>query len=283
MPELPEVEIVARNLRKTIAGKQIEEVCLSGKALRRPVPGDFATKLKGKTIREITRRGKYLIVEMEPHTYWLIHLGMSGRLLYLPKPSERPPHTHAAIRFADGGELQYRDPRRFGLMSVCEAAGIVDIPEIQALGCDPLSSDFNSKWLCKELKQSRREIKAFLLDQHLIAGLGNIYVCEALFRCGLHPSMRCNRITNAQAAALADGIQSVLRAAISHRGTSFSDFLDSDGRPGGHQGFLQVFQKEGEKCRRCGAIIRRIRQGNRSSYYCPCCQKSGRRTIGKKG
>lgn len=284
MPELPEVETIARKLRKTIGGKCIAEVSLSGKTLRRPVPVDFVSRLRGRTIRAVHRRGKYLIVEMDPRAFWLIHLGMSGRLFYSPSPVERPRHTHATIRFADGGELQYRDPRRFGLLAVSEIPRLAALPEIRRLGKDPLSSGFTSRWLWLELAQSRREIKSFLLDQRKIAGLGNIYVCEAMFRAHLNPTRRSNTVARREAAALTRAIREVLRAAIRHRGTSFSDFIDSDGKPGEHQDFLHVFQREGERCRRCGATIRRARQRNRSTYFCPRCQRAAwRGSEGKRG
>jgi formamidopyrimidine-DNA glycosylase len=279
MPELPEVETIARKLRETIAGKRIDEVCLSGKSLRRPVPGDFVSQLRGRTIRAVHRRGKYLIVEMEPRAFWLIHLGMSGRLLFSAGPIERPRHTHAAVRFAGGGELQYRDPRRFGLLDVYEISGLAALPEIRRLGKDPLSSGFTSRWLWRELSQSRKDIKSFLLDQRKIAGLGNIYACEAMFQARLHPMRRSNTIARREALGLTCAIRGVLRAAIRHRGTSISDFVDSDGKPGEHQDFLHVFQREGEKCRRCDAIIRRVRQGNRSTYFCPRCQRG---MVGKR-
>ncbi|MBZ5496435.1 MAG: bifunctional DNA-formamidopyrimidine glycosylase/DNA-(apurinic or apyrimidinic site) lyase [Acidobacteriia bacterium] len=283
MPELPEVETIACKLRSTIAGKRIAAVHLSGKALRRPIPADLASILQGRAIRSIHRRGKYLILEMEPHAFWLIHLGMSGRIFYLPSASEPPKHTHATFRFTDGGELQFCDPRRFGLMDVYQVSSLAALPELRLLGKDPLSSGFNADWLLPELAQSRREIKSFLLDQHKIAGLGNIYVCEAMFRARVHPTRRCDTFTRREAVSLARAIREVLRAAIRNRGTSFSDFMDSDGEPGAHQDFLHVFQREGEKCRRCRATIVRMRQGNRSTYYCPRCQNGRLGSQGKKG
>ena len=283
MPELPEVETIARRLRATIPGKRIGEVCLSGKSLRRPMPAALAARLQGRLIRGIERRGKYLILEMDPHAFWLIHLGMSGRLFISSRPAERPTHTHATIRFTDGSEMQYRDPRRFGLMDLSEAASLSALPEIQRLGRDPLSSGFRAAWLAAELAQSRREIKAFLLDQGKIAGLGNIYVCEALFQARLHPQRRCHTVTREEAAALARAIRAILRSAIENHGTTFSDFVDADGEPGAHQDFLRVFQREGERCYRCRAFILRVRQGNRSSYYCPGCQDARPGAMRKKG
>ncbi len=280
---MPEVETIARKLRRSIAGKQIAGVYLSGKALRRPMPCDFAALLKGRTIRSIHRRGKYLILEMEPQAFWLIHLGMSGRLFYAPEPAERPGHTHASVQFTDGGELQFCDPRRFGLMDFYQTSSLEALPEVQRLGKDPLGSSFDADWLWPELKQTRRDLKSFLLDQRKIAGLGNIYVCEAMFRAHVHPARRCDTLTRREAAALTHAIREVLKAGIRNRGTSFSDFMDSDGELGAHQDFLCVFQREGEKCRDCRATIVRIRQGNRSTYFCPRCQAGSPRRKGKKG
>jgi len=283
MPELPEVETIARKLRRTIAGKRIAGVFLSGKTLRRPMPGDLAALLQGRTIRSIHRRGKYLILEMKPHAFWLIHLGMSGRLIYTIEPRERPQHTHAVVEFSDGGELQFSDPRRFGLMDFYQVSQLEALPEVQRLGKDPLGAAFHAEWLLPELARTRRDLKSFLLDQHKIAGLGNIYVCEAMFRARVHPSRRCNTLTRKDAVALTHAVREILRAAIRNRGTTFSDFMDSDGHFGSHQAYLHVFQREGEKCHRCHAMISRIKQGNRSTYFCPGCQKSKPEIRGKKG
>jgi formamidopyrimidine-DNA glycosylase len=272
MPELPEVETLARRLRGTVVGKRVAEVRLSGFALRKPVADDFAARLQGRTIEKISRRGKYLIAELRPNTYWLIHLGMSGRLLYHERESVPATHTHAVVRFSDSSELEYRDHRRFGLLAAYDVREPGLIPEIRSLGMDPLRSGFNQKYLRPLLQNSRQEIKSFLLDQKRIAGLGNIYVCEALYLAGIHPSRRCSEIAPGETARLVRAIRTVLRAGINHKGTSFSDFMDSDGNPGENQKYLKVFQREGEACRRCHSPIRRMRQGNRSSFYCSCCQ-----------
>ncbi len=273
MPEMPEVETIARTLRRTIIGKRVSEVRLSGLPLRRPIAHTFAAMLSGRTIRRIHRRGKYLIAEMDPRAFWLIHLGMSGRIFYFSNSADGARHTHATIRFTDATELQYRDHRRFGLLAAYEVSSLGEIPEMQGLGFDPLGSSFTAGWLWQQLHASRQAVKSFLLDQRKIAGLGNIYVCEALFHARLKPQRRCYRITRREAAGLARAIGKVLRQAIRNHGTSFSDFLDSDGELGYNQNFLQVFQREKEKCRRCRSLIRRLRQGNRSSFFCPGCQK----------
>jgi formamidopyrimidine-DNA glycosylase len=272
MPEMPEVETLVRQLRKTIIGKRVAGVRLSGLPLRRPIADTLGAKLRGRRIRKILRRGKYLVVELEPKIYWLIHLGMSGRIMYHVKAGADTRHTHAVFQFSDATELEYRDHRRFGLLAAYDVQRLDQVPEIGSLGKDPLSPGFNGGYLWPQLQRSRQEIKSFLLDQRRVAGLGNIYVCESLFQAGIHPTRRCFTLTPEDTSRLIDAIREVLRKAIGNHGTSFSDFLDSEGRRGGHQSCLMVFQRDGEKCVRCGSRIRRVRQGNRSSFYCSHCQ-----------
>ncbi len=272
MPEMPEVETLARKLRKTVVGKCVTEVRLSGLPLRKPISENFASRLQGRTIRKILRRGKYLLAEMNPKAYWLIHLGMSGRILYHLKESVAAKHTQAIIRFSDSTELEYRDHRRFGLLAAYEVSRPGLIPEIRSLGMDPLCAGFNGKWLWPLLRKSRQDIKSFLLDQRKIAGLGNIYACESLFLARIHPTRRCFTLDPKETTYLIGAIRKVLQSAIRHKGTSFSDFMDTDGKPGDNQDYLMVFQREGENCCKCQAPIQRIRQGNRSSFCCAHCQ-----------
>ncbi len=272
MPEMPEVETIARSLRKVLVGKRVSEVRLSGLALRKPIAETFASSLLGRAIRKIHRRGKYLILELEPRAFWLIHLGMSGRVFWRSTANPPVKHTHAIVRFSDHTELEYRDHRRFGLLAAYEVAGLGQIPELHNLGMDPLDRTLNEGSLWPQLHSSRTEIKSFLLDQRKIAGLGNIYVCEVLYRAGIHPARRCFSLNRREVTALIRAIKAVIRLAVRNRGTSFSDFMDSNGEPGENQQFLRVFQREGKKCKRCRTAIRRMRQGNRSSFYCPRCQ-----------
>jgi formamidopyrimidine-DNA glycosylase len=272
MPEMPEVETLARKLRDVLIGKKVAQVRLSGLPLRKPIADTFAAQIRERTIRKILRRGKYLILELEPQAFWLIHLGMSGRVLYHASTGKIANHTHAIIRFSDSTELEYRDHRRFGLLAAYEVSHVEKIPEISALGIDPLSPRFNRDYIFPLLRKSRQEIKSFLLDQGKIAGLGNIYACEALFLAQINPVRRCCTLAPRETARLVDSIRKVLRLAIRNRGTSFSDFMDSDGNPGENQNNLKVFQREGKDCVRCGAPIRRIKQGNRSSFFCYHCQ-----------
>jgi formamidopyrimidine-DNA glycosylase len=272
MPELPEVETIARKLRKTIIGKRVARVRLSGLSLRKPIEKRFAQGLRGHTIRRIHRRGKYLILELAPRGFCLIHLGMSGRILFHPGSAPPLKHTHATIRFSDKSELEYRDPRRFGWLALYEVSRLDQIPELGPLGMDPMHAQFTPKWLFICLQASRRDVKSFLLDQTKIAGLGNIYACEALFQAGIHPRRRCYSLTEKETGELTRTIKAVLQSALRHRGTSFSDFMDSNGNPGENQKYLEVYQREGDLCRRCNSNIRRLHQGGRSSFFCPRCQ-----------
>jgi formamidopyrimidine-DNA glycosylase len=272
MPEMPEVETLARKLRTTVVGKRVTEVRLSGLPLRKPIADTFASKLQSRTIHRIVRRGKYLIAELDPKAYWLIHLGMSGRILFHSRKSPVTKHTHAVIRFSDSTELEYRDHRRFGLLAAYEVRRLSLIPEIRSLGMDPLRSCFSDQWLWPLLRKSEQEIKAFLLDQRRIAGLGNIYACESLFLARIHPARRCFTLNAKETTRLAGAIKDVLKIAIKHKGTTFSDFMDSDGKAGDNQNYLTVYQREGQECPRCRAPILRMQQSNRSSFYCSQCQ-----------
>ena len=273
MPELPEVETIAQILRHTIVGKRIVGVDLSGLPLRKPVEDSFAAKLRGRTIRTVGRIGKYLIVGMEPESLWLVHLGMSGKLLVSRDLDASAKHTHAIIHFSDDTRLEYRDPRRFGFLAVYEGMQLSQIPEISSLGKDPTGPGFDENWLYRLLQKSRCPIKNFLLDQHNIAGLGNIYACESLFYARIHPARRCFTLSMDDTRRLVRAIRKVLHQAIRNGGTSFSDFMDSEGKPGRNQKYLSVFQKEGHRCTRCHGFIRKMRQGNRSTFYCARCQK----------
>jgi formamidopyrimidine-DNA glycosylase len=199
-----------------------------------------------------------------------MHLGMSGRLLILPGDAPLAAHEHVRVRFADGIVLAYRDPRRFGWMRVAARA---DLEEIARLGAEPLNGDFGAATLRRGLRATRRDVKAALLDQRVVAGIGNIYANEILFRAGVRPTRRCHRLTDRDIAALARATKAVLTGAVERRGTSFSDYFDSDGIPGTFQDVLAVFDRAGKPCRRCGATIKRRPQGGRSSFYCSTCQR----------
>ncbi len=273
MPELPEVEMVARSLGPLV-GRRITRVETSRLALRQPV--DFAALQKyavGTEIRTITRRGKYLLIELATGATLVSHLGMTGRFLFAAVADQRPPHTHAAFLLDDGRELRFVDPRRFGVLLVARPRRLHEIAELATLGPEPLGDEFTLGHLRAKLSGSRRDLKAFLLDQTNVAGLGNIYACEALFVAGISPRRRADRVGPKRVERLHEAIRRVLADGIAHRGTSFSDYVDADGQRGDNLAHLWVYGREAQPCRRCKSKIRRFVQQARSTFYCPACQK----------
>jgi formamidopyrimidine-DNA glycosylase len=274
VPELPEVETVARTLRPHVSGATILGVQTSRHALRRPIPEDVLHRAcVGARFETVERVGKYLLIAISSGSTLLVHLGMSGRLLMIDSSAIRAPHTHLVFTLAGGRDLRYVDPRRFGVIA-CYSTDTVDAaPELAPLGPDPFTSGFTVEYLARALAGSRRDLKSFLLDQRQIAGLGNIYVCEALFRAGLSPRRSTSRMGDDRSSRLHEAILHVLSEGIRNRGTSFSDYLDVNGEMGQNQAVLWAYGREGEQCRKCGGVIRRLVQGGRSTFYCPVCQK----------
>jgi formamidopyrimidine-DNA glycosylase len=272
VPELPEVETIVRSLRPRLVGARIAAVETSGMALRMARPLD-ATLLRrtcqGARIAAVRRRGKYILIETAPPAGVLVHLGMSGRLRLQPADDPREKHTHVVWTLDDARELRFVDPRRFGLV---QAAGdLEELPELTLLGPDPLA-ELDAPALAQALAASRAPLKVFLLDQRRIAGLGNIYVSEALFRAGLHPTTPARR-ARARAEALVEAIRATLEAGIANRGTTLRDYVDGEGGAGENQAALLVYGREGLGCRTCGTIIRRRVDAARSTFFCPVCQR----------
>jgi formamidopyrimidine-DNA glycosylase len=276
MPELPEVETVVRTLRPQIVGRTIRAVWSSGLPLRMARPLDEAalrSRCQGASVAAVARRGKYVLIDLEQRRHetstLLVHLGMTGRLCVEDAAVARLKHTHVAWRLSDGRELRFVDARRFGWVQV---AGDVDaLPEIAGLGPDPLA-ELDAETLARILATSSAPIKAFLLDQRRIAGLGNIYACEALFRSCIHPRTQARRVRG-KAAALLRAIRQTLQAGIDNCGTSFRDFVDANGAPGKNVGALLVYGRENEACKACGGRVRRIVDAGRSTFFCARCQK----------
>lgn len=270
MPELPEVEVTRRGLAPSLAGARIEGVTL-GKPLRWPL-GIAPAALVGQTIRSVDRRGKYLLLRLD--SGWLIvHLGMSGSLRFTPagQAAEVPgPHDHVVLRL-DRGQLRLRDPRRFG--AVVWTADAPAHPLLRHLGPEPLAPGFDGRQLLAALRGRHAPIKPLLLSQDVVAGVGNIYACEALFDAGIAPHTPANRIGPAQADRLAAAITQVLRQAVAAGGSSLRDFSHANGEFGCFQVQAAVYDREGQPCRVCGTPIRRRLQGGRSTYFCPRCQK----------
>ncbi len=269
MPELPEIETIRRGLDRGLRGARVRRVTIREPRLRRRIDRRSLGLLEGRTIRAVARRAKYLLVDVGDDLTWLLHLGMSGRVLLVPPETAAGAHEHVRVDFYRPIALVYRDPRRFGLMRLGSA---VNFAELHALGPEPLDCAFTAESLRASLRATRRDVKSALLDQRLVAGIGNIYVNEILFRSGVRPTRRCPRLRAAEIESIARSTRAVLEEAIERRGTSFSDYFDSDGIPGSFQEVLAVFDREGQPCPRCRAAIKRRAQGGRSSFYCPRCQ-----------
>ena len=274
MPELPEVENVARTLRPRLLGRVIERVETSGLALRKPID---VRKLRAAavhaTVESVERVGKYLVVPLSSGHALVAHLGMTGRLVFAAPDEELRAHTHVRFSLSGALELRYVDARRFGSIAAYKREALATSPELHVLGVDPLSAAFTVEELAEALAGARRDLKAFLLDQGRIAGLGNIYACEALFEAGLSPRRRAHRVGSERAGRLHQAIVEVLERGIANRGTSFSDYVDAEGAQGSNQDALWVYGREGAPCKRCKTPIKRVVQGGRSTFYCPRCQR----------
>lgn len=278
VPELPEVETLRRDLLPRVQGTRIDGFWTSGKALRlaRPLPvADLRKASVGQTVRDIRRWGKYLIIDTDAPRSVLVHLGMSGRLRLEDQNAKRALHTHVAWRLGDGHELRFVDPRRFGQVGVVVRGKETDEPGLALLGDDPLIPGITPDRLWELTRKRRQPVKLFLMDQRRLAGLGNIYVCEALFRAKLHPGTTTAELKAPQVAALAQSIRDVLEDGLRNRGTTLRDFVDSTGVAGENQDCLQVYGREGERCVCCKrGVIQRVIIAGRSTFHCPTCQKA---------
>jgi len=273
MPELPEVETICRGLRQLLPGRRITNVEVREPRLRSRVDGDFSSRLLGRTILAVGRRGKYLLVFLEGERVWLSHLGMSGKLIFVAASKPREKHDHIIVGLDGSHELRYHDPRRFGLAAVVSHSELSSMPQMRNLGPDPFDSRFNGARLYSLARGCRRRIRDLLIDQRVVAGLGNIYANEILFRAGIRPTTRAWKLGRGSIETLANRVPKVLREAIRWCGTSFSDYRDAEDRFGEFQNHLNVYDRVGEKCRVCGVKIKRVAIGNRSAFYCPRCQR----------
>jgi formamidopyrimidine-DNA glycosylase len=271
MPELPEVETVRRTLAPAIGGK-VAAVWDSGKGLhmRKKPPRARLRKLVGDRITNIRRHGKYLFVDFASGETLLVHLGMTGRFLIMAEGTPRAKHTHLVLWLDDGRELRFVDPRRFGQLDVIAKGKIA--PQVADLGPDPIVQGIDVAALLALAKRRASPLKAFVLDQTVLAGVGNIYASEALWRAKLRPTMRAHKLTAVTAARLADAINEVLHHALEHGGTTLRDFVSAEGAAGENADYLWVYGRAGEPCPRCRNAIRRAVHQGRATYYCPTCQ-----------
>lgn len=273
MPELPEVETICSGLRPLVRGRRIAQVAVLERRLRRPVAPGFHLRLRGKTITDVERRGKYILILLETDTVWIFHLGMAGKLIHVAAGRPRETHDHIVVRLDNGHELRYHDPRRFGLSIVVPRAKLETLAQIKNLGLEPFDPRFNGDYLYAAASASQRRIRDLLIDQGIVAGLGNIYANEILFHAGVRPTTRAWKLGRARVERIARTTPDVLREAIRWCGTSFSDYRDAEDRFGEFQNHLRVYDREGEKCGVCGSEVKRVAIGNRSAFYCPGCQK----------
>lgn len=270
MPELPEVETTRRGLEPLIVGRSIESFEVREPRLRWPVPSDLDEKLGTRRIVRLGRRAKYLLIVTDGGTL-IVHLGMSGSLRYLSVAQSPAAHDHVDIRLAGDGVVRFNDPRRFG--SLHYSAEPLGHPLLRSLGPEPLGDRFDGEYLARSCAGRRVAIKQHLMNSRVVAGVGNIYANEALFRAGIHPARQAGRIARRRLDGLADSLRDVLNEAIAEGGTTLRDFVASDGRPGYFSMSLAVYDRADAPCKRCGLPVRVRRLGQRATYYCAGCQR----------
>ncbi len=271
MPELPEVETTVRGLARFLEGEKVTRVVLNRPNLRRPFPDDLVQVMTGATVSHLSRRAKYGLIHLDRDQTVIFHLGMSGRFRIDPDEPDR--HDHMVIQTANHS-FALCDPRRFGSVDLMPTEKLDEWPQFASLGPEPLGPDFTPEHLRSALKGKTQPIKLCLLDQRMVAGLGNIYVCEALWRAGIHPLKKGGKVSKPQLARLVPVIREVLTASIKDGGSSLRDYAAPDGELGYFATRFDVYGRTGEACRRDdGGAIRRIAQGGRSTWYCTKCQK----------
>jgi formamidopyrimidine-DNA glycosylase len=277
MPELPEVESLRRILARTIVGRRIVAASVAEKRLRRAISPEMAAQIVDRKIVKIARRAKYLLIELDRDQVLMVHLGMSGSLTHRYAPADSDgfdlKHDHVTFTLDDASRLIYNDPRRFGLMRLVARAELEQLPELAGLGPEPLSGAFNSDYLWERSRGRTSAIKNFLMDQRIVAGVGNIYASEILFRAGVRPSRRAGKVTRAEFTRIAPLTAEVLRESIGSGGTTFRSYRDSRGQPGRFAPRLRVYDREAQPCVVCATPIRALVLGQRSSFFCPRCQK----------
>lgn len=274
MPELPEVETVRRMLEARVVGRRVANTRRSRHRLHVSSRGTPLTAVRGLTLERVERRGKYLLFRFDRGVTMLSHLGMSGRWLFFDvAPSERFDHVHARFDFEDGALLWFQDPRRFGQLRVMNDADLTDDGSLAMLGRDPIERPLTGAELAALADGATVAVKNFLLDQRRIAGIGNIYASEILHRARVDPRRPAGRLTTAQWTAVARETTRVLEAAIQRMGTTFRSYRTLANEPGEYSALLMVYDREGQPCRNCSGPIRRLVQGQRSTFYCPRCQR----------
>jgi formamidopyrimidine-DNA glycosylase len=270
MPELPEVETIRRSLAPRIVGQRIARVVVRERRLRVPIAADFESRLAGRRVEDVERRGQYLLLRLEGRAVLLVHLGMSGRLWVRASDVASELHDHVEIGFERGFVVVFNDPRRFGLMRVGDGDAF---DELRTVGVDPLGHGWSEEDWRQRLRNRRLPIKNLLMDQRVLAGIGNIYANEMLHRAGIRPRRSASRLKRQEIERLSVAMREVLEAAVRLGGSSISDYRDAEGREGYFQSHHAVYDRAGQPCPGCGTAIRRIVLSGRSSFYCPKCQR----------
>jgi len=270
MPELPEVETTRRGIEPYLLGQQVNRVLVRERRLRWPIPEDLDVRLSGQRIQAVKRRAKYLLIEAEVGTL-ICHLGMSGSLCLLPSGSPAAKHAHVDIELSSGQALRYTDPRRFGALLWTQE--VAQHPLLSKLGPEPLSDEFNGERLYRLSRGRQTAVKPFIMDNAVVVGVGNIYASEALFAARIDPRRAAGSISRARYLRLASHIQQILQQAIARGGSTLRDFVGADGKPGYFQQELLVYGRAGLPCKVCGTLLRETRIGQRSSVWCPHCQR----------
>ncbi len=270
MPELPEVETTLRGVLPHLAGKTVRELIVAQRRLRWPVPDELA-EIEGQVVLSGTRRGKYLLFATNRGTL-LIHLGMSGNLRILPPSTPWRKHDHLAFLLDSGMELRFHDPRRFGTVLWLREDPLAH-PLLRELGPEPLEADFTARHLHDLSRRRSTAMKHFIMDSHVVVGVGNIYACESLFMAGIRPTLAAGKVSLPRYERLAAAIREVLAASIAMGGTTLRDFLNENGEPGYFAQTLRVYDRAGEACPACGSPVKRLVQAGRSTFFCARCQK----------
>jgi formamidopyrimidine-DNA glycosylase len=274
-PELPEVETIRRDLAEAVVGRRITAVFVHDPAVVKvPDPGAFVAGLKGRTIEAADRAAKYLLLPLDDGRVWAVHLSLEGRLLLVPASAEVANGTKLAVALDDGHELRLVDPVSYALVALVEVGGLAEVFSLNLLGPEPIHPGFDEATLRARLAGRRGMIKPLILNQRIIAGVGNIYADEALWRAKIHPSRKANGLTDAEWTALHRALVDTLREGVANRGTTAPGGLYRDlwGKKGAHQAHLAVFRRAGKACPRCGTAIVRTELGGRPTFFCPHCQ-----------
>jgi formamidopyrimidine-DNA glycosylase len=272
VPELPEVETVRRGLTPYLLHRRIDAAVVREPRLRWPIRPDLPLRLAGRRIEQLDRRGKYILVRLDSGDRVILHLGMSGRIRVLDPAEPLRKHDHVDWQLDSGRVMRFHDPRRFGAM-LWWPAQETEHALLRGMGPEPFSDAFDGAYLYRLSRGRSAAVKSFIMDGRIVVGAGNIYATEALFRAGIRPTRAAGRLTRADCMRLAERIREVLAEAVELGGTTLRDFAGADGESGYFQQQLSVYGRENQACDRCGSLIRRIVIGQRSSFYCPRCQK----------